>query len=481
MSYFYFSARTPLTRMARYVPDIPEAAQRAFATHPQARLGLACNDQVDLHPDVWQALYHPLPAESVAGSLLGRPLRDDQLDWVLANERRVHPLAQAVRANAANEAWVRRCFTGPGGPVLAANMDITNIAKRGGWEADAQLVRDWHFTAGGPKLLSWLLDHHGELTDDELVDALTGKAARLRDSRPVHTLAAQLLWVRPSVIPALAQHRECSDALAITLAASPLCTDGSAQAALAARDHPDVSYALSLNPVTTAATLRTLSAAGAAVATTRLAVNQTAAARTLHDTPPGMDLTTATVGIDAAIEVARLPRGGRWRGWVPANYYGLALLATNPNLTPEQIRAVATALNGQRPLGLMTREQRDAIRVDLEATHPKDPAAKAAGRAARTTRKPKPVRQHYWYGSGQKPARTKVKPHRPRVLCAVDTEHLATAWRDAEASLEVMEESLWLLQRPLTDDGWSAVMVMLHDAEGDEDLVAMFTAAASFT
>jgi hypothetical protein len=377
--------------LLHYLP-LTEPAQRAALSNDEHARKLAGNRHVSLHPDVWAELWNRRHDASEAYDLAARALTTDQLDVVLASEKRTNVLVAALTHNPPNATQRRTLYQlRVAGPVLGRCATDT-------WRLSDDETRQVAWLAGGSKLLAWLDDHRDELDDDDLIAAVARPGRWIgRVTAADAAVLARLVGNRPRVVAAL-----CDPAVAPTVAACaaawPQLHDENLQRALATRQPyahgwgTDAGTAqtaelwteLARNPATTTATLHTLHhhldevvvahPQNCEWGTWRWTCASRAVGVALDNRTDGTRPDPATeplsvVGypvIDAVIARITPPKtASSGRRWQPMGVYAASELAANPQLGASRARRLADALAHPQVVSVLGAAESRRISDDL--------------------------------------------------------------------------------------------------------------------
>jgi hypothetical protein len=173
-------------------------AQHAAASLPHLRPSLAANRHISMDTGVWFALSDPLPDAATAASLYSRPLNPDQLDWVIAKEKRARPLAAACSTNPMTPAQIRTMLARSTVAKTVARA-LIDAEEREPGRTPAEVAGDVARAAGGNALCNAIAgDAFSDTEACELLDRFGDWADK--PSRRRSLALTRILDARPGLI-----------------------------------------------------------------------------------------------------------------------------------------------------------------------------------------------------------------------------------------------------------------------------------------
>lgn len=210
---------------------LPDPVFRHFASRPSFRAHLRLNQFIP--EDVWIGLYDKKLTADEAWRMIDRPLTDEQIDHVIATEKRSSTLEALVTNHLAArtperlEKIAEKCASSD----LAAMLISAGVDPKAWPKVQASL-------RGVDKLTFVCFSPASLVSDDELVEALRTIDSWWGKNRSYHERKTALTYVihtRPHLIPRLAA-RPVPEALSSALAASRLLVDADQQLAVLGLD-----------------------------------------------------------------------------------------------------------------------------------------------------------------------------------------------------------------------------------------------------
>ncbi len=291
-----------------------------------------------------------LPADEAA-SLVDRPLDADQIDLVLASERRGTVLLSLFRRPQLTREQQEKCVSVATGSTFASMAMTSRFIH-----PDVLPVAAKHLD--GVNRLEWCAAHLGDFDDDQIHDALIevcNAKLPVRDMRSFNQTAAKILFARPALVAKIASLEEIPVALLTTLAGSRFLTEIEHQRKLFASANEEetefAALAFAANPVAHEEVVRSLQNHRSPKVTS-------AVAKRLSE--PFVTLPSAFESIEDPSEISRL-----LRRCLPNQYrsYGrpgdLVALATNEHLSAPDGLKVFNALSSC-PTDLCSADQLNA-------------------------------------------------------------------------------------------------------------------------
>lgn len=352
------------------------AAQRAALGVPELHEDLAANRSSVLLEDVWFDLWPAKPKISAeqAGCLAGRPLTDQQIAHVLANERRSTVISALLHANL-GRLTAEQLFE------LLATKAVAKAAAKvvlAAQDSSPELVAASVKILGGVPLLDWMRPEN--CSDDEVASLLdtfadwAPRPSRSR-SRALTRIAAER--------PALIGHFAGSEALALKQAAAGsrhlraeddqwTLIGGTEPEFAAAREWNYILLALVNNPVCHRTVIEATAWAAAKSTDLYQVVDSARARLAAFAVKP-----TVTEGYDTVSDpdvldwlISRsVPRMG-WDGQeIQGRPFDMVALAANKSLSPAQARRLYDALSDWGIVYALG-EQIAALGAQLAELHP---------------------------------------------------------------------------------------------------------------
>jgi hypothetical protein len=298
------------------------------------RASLRQNQHLTAHQ--FAALWEKNLPAAEAASMIDRPLEPEQIDMILAAERRGTVLYSLFRRNQLDRTQQETCVKSATGSTFPTVIMITGNVHPEILPMVAEKLE-------GVDRLEWCAAHLSMYNDTELeatIRKVCGARLHLRTMRAFNVVTAKIFSARPTLVPTFASSEDIPSPLLTTLASSRFLTQLEHQRALFSAVHDDTEFAalaFVANPVAHEEVVRSL--AGHDSAKVRDAV-----ARRLAETFTRVEQAYESVSDEATLNrlLRRcLPNQYRSAGR-PSD---LVALAFNPNLSASSAEKVFDTLN----------------------------------------------------------------------------------------------------------------------------------------